>query len=528
MKISKVYKTILGPGAKPRKFQAEIKDRLEFYKLPQVLIAPTGSGKTEAAVFPFLSQFISNNFFLAPRLIYVLPTRAIADDLYLRLVDYAALINPRIKVELFHGTEHPEMPVFMGDIVLTTLDQFIYGYSRATRLVGRHLDIPAGSIASSFMVFDEAHLYHSPYTFSHLRAMLEILSASKVPLCLMTATMPESLLKDLFKNIEHEVVKTGRAENRRDISWELTDSDLEDIIEKNISATEKMLVVVNTIQKSQELYRRFKKYSPVLLHSRFFPKDRATHTEAVRNMLGRNGSGGLVISTQVLEAGVNISADYLITEIAPADSLIQRVGRCTRFSEPGKVFIKIPSRISAESPLAPPYENEFIETTLLYLQRYPELDFTDFEQMRKFTNGLYYKCDDYSAKNSLIDLLQATMYADNRPRNLQIREGKSVILCFPENAGEQNEYFFSFDRMINIPYKGIFRVAKSVLFNKKNKHNNKIQVYQPKLEEINDGALFKINDNKFTTLVNLEDCLPGKIYLARPDKYSFSEGILYE
>jgi CRISPR-associated endonuclease/helicase Cas3 len=526
MNINEMYETCLGPGMKPREFQNRMWKKLQNYQKPQVLIASTGSGKTEAVVLPFLSQFSSNQFFLGPRLIYVLPTRAIADDLFQRLRFYAERISPKIKVELFHGTERPDMPVFMGDIVITTLDQFIYGYSRSTRLVGRHLDVPAGSIASSFVVFDEAHLYHSSYTFSHLRAMLEILCASKIPFCLMTATIPESLLRDLLRNCDYDTTLAEDPGKERMIEWELSGANLEDIIERELVSSEKVLAVLNTVKRSQDLYRKFKNRTPVLLHSRFFPCDRAAHTESVRKRLSQNGSGGLVISTQVLEAGVNVSADTLITEIAPADSLIQRIGRCARFGGQGKVVIQIPEQIPENSLAAPPYENDFIKTTMEHLQQNPGLSFTDFNHLRNFTNNLTYTCDDYQAQNSLIDLLQATMYADYRPQNLQIREGKSVRLIFPERTSQQGIYRANFNNMISIPYKSIFNIAEFVLFTKIS--NNKVQVFQVDYNELEKANGFKLNDKKILNQVNVENCLPGKIYLAQPEKYLSSEGLIYE
>lgn len=71
-----------------------------------VLRAPCGSGKTEAAVAPFLHQFVTQDFSLAPRLIYVLPTRAPCDTLAQRIARYAAAVDPRIVVEAHHGG-HP-------------------------------------------------------------------------------------------------------------------------------------------------------------------------------------------------------------------------------------------------------------------------------------------------------------------------------------------------------------------------------------------------------------------------------------
>lgn len=93
------------------------------------------------------------------------------------------------------------------------------------------------------------------------------------------------------------------------------------------------LVIANTVERAQELYRALKKQSgdiPItLLHSRFRPQERR---ELARRVLETSGDH-LVISTQVIEAGVDISARTLFTELAPWSSLIQRFGRCHRHGE---------------------------------------------------------------------------------------------------------------------------------------------------------------------------------------------------
>jgi CRISPR-associated endonuclease/helicase Cas3 len=93
------------------------------------------------------------------------------------------------------------------------------------------------------------------------------------------------------------------------------------------------LVVVNRVARAQEIYERLLKSgrSPdqiALIHSRYRPVDRARH-EALLNQTGDR----LVIATQAVEAGVDISARLLITELAPWSSLVQRFGRCNRRGE---------------------------------------------------------------------------------------------------------------------------------------------------------------------------------------------------
>jgi CRISPR-associated endonuclease/helicase Cas3 len=184
----------------PYKHQLEVWERLANNEYPLLLKAPTGSGKTEAVLAPFLNQFLEKRFTIAPRLIYTLPMRVLVNSVAERITGYANKVNCNISVEVQHG-DVPNSPFFISDIVVTTLDQFLYGFARASQQVGYHLDIPAGAIASSLVVFDEAHMYRDGFTFSIMRALMEILHASKVPFVVMTATMPKSLENSLFENI---------------------------------------------------------------------------------------------------------------------------------------------------------------------------------------------------------------------------------------------------------------------------------------------------------------------------------------
>ncbi|MGQ9696117.1 MAG: DEAD/DEAH box helicase, partial [Thermodesulfobacteriota bacterium] len=128
----------------PFDHQIHIWERIHNMEFPLLMRAPTGSGKTEAVLAPFLSQFVNNNFYIAPRLIYVLPMRVLANSVAERIKKYTEKISPYISVEIQHG-DLPNAPFFMADIIVTTLDQFLYGFARASKLVGHHLDMPAGA-----------------------------------------------------------------------------------------------------------------------------------------------------------------------------------------------------------------------------------------------------------------------------------------------------------------------------------------------------------------------------------------------
>ena len=70
----------------------------------------------------------------------------------------------------------------------------------------------------------------------------------------------------------------------------------------------------------------------MLLHSRFFKEDRHRKEEQLRSLFDRNSSGqAILVATQVIEAGLDISCEQLHTELCPMNALIQRSGRCARF-----------------------------------------------------------------------------------------------------------------------------------------------------------------------------------------------------
>jgi CRISPR-associated endonuclease/helicase Cas3 len=95
------------------------------------------------------------------------------------------------------------------------------------------------------------------------------------------------------------------------------------------------LIIVNTVKRAQGIYVALQRKKPkaqlVLIHSRFRPGDRQ---KALQRLLQAPGDEGVIgVCTQVVEAGVDVSARVLITDLAPWASLVQRFGRCNRAGE---------------------------------------------------------------------------------------------------------------------------------------------------------------------------------------------------
>ena len=117
---------------------------------------------------------------------------------------------------------------------------------------------------------------------------------------------------------------------------ETTSADLPEQLLRHAARGRLVLVMINRVARAQELCRRIRALlapggdvpETLLLHSRFRPRERAAAMDRLRTPPPDRGR--IAISTQVLEAGVDLDADVLVTEVCPWPSLVQRLGRLNR------------------------------------------------------------------------------------------------------------------------------------------------------------------------------------------------------
>ncbi len=525
-------------GFKPFIYQESVWDYFKNLNFPFLIKAPTGSGKTEAVIFPFLNQFLENNFYLAPRMIYVLPMRVLVNNIAQRIENYAKKISSNLSVEIQHG-DIPNTPFFISDIVVTTLDQFLYGFARASHQVGHHIDMPAGSIASSLVVFDEAHMYRDEFTFAIMRALMEILHKSNIPFVVMTATMPKSLERSLFENIDIDEGKkiVGEIDLSSSLNITLFEEPLFKGNEVNISnellekiKNKKTLIVLNQVSRAQMVYKEIKNMLDlnddeiVLLHSQFTRKDREEHeTRALsiiphkkeKEIIKPEGTG-IVVSTQVLEAGIDFSAELLLTELAPADCLVQRAGRCARYEGEKGEMIVFPVE---DDKGHLPYKKEYLPKTLEWLQNNNNFNIKNFNEVCSFIdNTLDYQANDYEAADTLIDLYECVLYADIKPFNIQVREGKPITLVVVDlSIGEGS--------------KKEERISDAI--KKTNIRNNSINLdFRVGWQLLKKGILrYKLNfdsDQGLWNFTEAKDILPFSYYLLEKSYYDELKGVMQD
>lgn len=338
---------------------------------PVLLHAPTGSGKSEAAFVPFLA--LRNHQDFPSRLLYALPMRTLVDSLADRFLGMAGRARGAIRIAAQHG-RRPESVLFYADAVVATIDQVITSYACAPLSLGvRHGNIPAGAVAGSFLVFDEVHTFDPERALQSMLLICGRLRQTGVPFVIMTATLPGVARSHLCErldlvqvDVEEERIPV-RVERQVTLSVKLDRQLSADEVRRALDGSAKrVLVVCNTVDRAIALYRALQdvKPAPVLLHSRFLDDDRRTHDVRIQELLGRQAQGpALVIATQVVEVGLDISCDLLLTEVCPIDALLQRAGRCGRWAEaPGQVSVYgLPKE--DDRYLTAPYAAEIVQET---------------------------------------------------------------------------------------------------------------------------------------------------------------------
>lgn len=330
-----------------------------------ILQAPTGAGKTAAALLPFLHanrQESGDGF--PTKCVYSVPMRVLANQFVLEYQKRAASFSRRyrqpLRVEIQTGEQSNDR-CFESDLIFCTIDQFLSSFLLMPYSLPKTLaNLNAGAMVGSYLVFDEFHLLDPGSTLGSTLYTIKKLGRV-APVLLMTATFSTSMLQTLAKLFQAEVVlvsaeEATRIERRdrcivpRQRTWMTAKHPIsaESILDEH---HKRSLVLCNTIKRAQHLYRdlqvllRERKLDVrvILLHSRFLPGDRQTIEKQLRMLFGKEAdkSGSVItVATQTIEVGLDISCETLHTELAPTSALIQRAGRCARYpGEQGRVIV---------------------------------------------------------------------------------------------------------------------------------------------------------------------------------------------
>lgn len=324
-----------------------------------IAIAPTGSGKTEAALL-WASSKKENE-----RIIYLLPTKVTSNAIYDRLNQYFGAENVAVvhssafffRKELSDDYEKKDYlldKTFFRNINICTIDQILtQGFNLG------YWEMKTFHQINAKIIIDEIHLYE-PYTLGLIIATINYLQNEYgASFYIMTATMPKALQKLLQKSLtspllieDKELLQNARNEFQVR-AYEISKADEE--IKEAVNQGKKVLVVVNTVDSAIEQYKKYKEIFEneeldiLCFHSRFIQKHRKNKEDAIFE-LEKSNKACILIATQVVEVSLDIDFDILFTENAPIDAIIQRAGRVNRKrkKENSKVIVFKHSEISKD------------------------------------------------------------------------------------------------------------------------------------------------------------------------------------
>ena len=310
-----------------------------------IVVAPTGSGKTEAALLWSLKQIEQGD---VNKILYLLPTMVTANSLHERVRKFFSAHNHGVglthsmadlvllkeekqessgresdlyKDLLFNRHFFPPVTVGTVDQLLTTL--FHSG----------RWPLKTFAAQDSAIVLDEIHSY-DPYTTGLIYKAIEQLAAVGARFMIMSATFPSSLT-EMFRSLleksapvrvvrDRELLQSARSR------YQTVDDDLVNYLQEirdQINKGKRVLVVINTVAGCQEITKKLTDLdmNPICYHSKFILRDRQ---KKEKQILNENPS--VVVATQVVEVALDIDFDILFTECAPPDAIAQRAGRINR------------------------------------------------------------------------------------------------------------------------------------------------------------------------------------------------------
>jgi len=239
--------------------------------------------------------------------------------------------------------------IWNSKILLTTFDQVLYSIFSQDRsfLMRFH------NLFNSIVIFDE--IQSIPYKLWLLLAkFFGILSkVGRTYFILMTATKPlifkENEINELIPNVSYYFNQLNRITLNSEIEKELSLNDfLVKIVTPIVNNNPKkdIMIVMNTINSSLIVYEFIKrnlnnKKELIYLSTNIIPKDRMARIEKIRQKRKKENLSRIIVTTQCIEAGVDIDADIILRDFAPLDCINQVCGRANRndIKEKGEVWI---------------------------------------------------------------------------------------------------------------------------------------------------------------------------------------------
>ena len=474
-----------------------------------IVIAPTGSGKTEASLLWMNGE----------KSFYTLPLKVSSNAIYLRIKenyeykDVALLHSDAMAVYLreYNGNEdigekYERSKMLSQPLTVCTVDQlfrFVY------RALGT--EIFAATLKYSKLVLDEIQAYE-PRVIATIIYGLKMIQEMGGKFAIITATFPpvlkyfmeqyglvegkQYIFKD-FTGKEYQVEKYPRHK----VEIRHSEMNLDEI--RLRGKNRKVLVICNTVSKAQKFYKKLEGENVWLLHSKYIRRDRAFLERKIMEF-SESGESGIWITTQIVEASLDIDFDILYTEMCTADSLLQRMGRCNRKGRycPNEANIVVFDNRNgvSEGKRRSVYEDKLYDRSLELLNKYEHILFSE-DKKTAYMNEVY-----------SVDGVKETIYFENIQKDLklfseihpteysadeaEVRDIRSVTIV-PENVYVENQNLFEYGvEFLKKP--NMSREARSLIKSKLENLTLSLNLYQKFPAEV-DRTTIGLSENRKIT-----------------------------
>lgn len=491
----------------------ELRPAQKFMKMNRdknlIVIAPTGSGKTEASLLWMNGE----------KSFYTLPLKVSSNAIYLRIKenyeykDVALLHSDAMAVYLreYNGNEdigekYERSKMLSQPLTVCTVDQlfrFVY------RALGT--EIFAATLKYSKLVLDEIQAYE-PRVIATIIYGLKMIQEMGGKFAIITATFSpvlkyfmeqyglvegkQYIFKD-FTGKEYQVEKYPRHK----VEIRHSEMNLDEI--RLRGKNRKVLVICNTVSKAQKLYKKLEGENVWLLHSKYIRRDRAFLERKIMGF-SESGESGIWITTQIVEASLDIDFDILYTEMCTADSLLQRMGRCNRKGRycPNEANIVVFDNRNgvSEGKRRSVYEDKLYDRSLELLSKYEHILFSE-DKKTAYMNEVY-----------SVDGVKETIYFENIQKDLklfseihpteysadeaEVRDIRSVTIV-PENVYVENQNLFEYGvEFLKKP--NMSREARSLIKSKLENLTLSLNLYQKFPAEV-DRTTIGLSENRKIT-----------------------------
>ncbi len=459
----------------------EVNKNMEKHSLDERIFSidlPTGTGKTLTAfsLILKLKERINNELGFNPRIIYSLPFLSIIDQnekVFSNILEdnglkrSSVILKHNYLSDMCYKMDNEDdlsiskskilIEAWNSEIIVTTFIQFFYSLiSNKNRSLRKF-----HNMANSIILLDE--IQSIPYYYWEIvRCMLKKLAKEYNSwIILMTATQPLIFHDDeiipLVENKKYYYDNFDRIDykfNMEDMSLDEFKDHIINEIENNSSKD--IMVVLNTINSSIDLYSHIKEHFEFLyedivldktngivnvndeiqliyLSTNILPKQRLSRINAIKDPNKRH----IIVTTQLVEAGVDISVDIVYRDLAPIDSIIQTAGRCNRNDEKGRGVVNVVSLVNEKGRKFSSfvYDSILLNATKDVIGEKTSVSENEFNMLS--SNDYYKNLVKYGSTKKSDDLFEVItrLNFDDIPKNF--------ILI--ENYGEKTDVFIEID-----------------------------------------------------------------------------------